>query len=159
MFGLDLRDFVDEKGNLTEEGQKKLLEAFKSVNLDNVFTRPNISPPLEWKEHRGILPHMRTFFYKDEDIKVQVSCETYTDETWLRISCSKLRQKLDDEFLDLIIKDFLGEQWVEPNKRTFIFKPENRNIAMSGATMILFCLSGRPSESGFVFRTIRKGLI
>ena len=156
---VDLRNFVDEKGNLTEEGQKKLLEALKRVGADKIFHRPNVSPPSEWKEYTSIMPHMRTFFYKDEDIKVQISCETYSGETWLRISCTEHLKEPSDDLINLVLKDFLGEQWVEPNKRTFIFKPQNRRLAQSMATVILFCISGRPNGNGFVLSTLRKGLV
>lgn len=138
---------------------EKLKQELKRLKESKVFSRPNVSPPSEWEEIESIFSHMRTFRYKNE-LRVQVSCETYGEETWLRITCARQDGKTNDKTINLVLKDFLGEQWIEPNRRTFVFKPEDRKLAANPAvTHILFCLTGQPDENGFVLKQIIGGFV
>lgn len=123
------------------------------------FQIPNLSPPNVWRERPSPIPFIKKWiFILDPNLVVQGGAEKWEAELWLRLSTSYRGTEVNEGQLKLIMRDFLGEQWVEPNKRTFIHKPQMR-LSNNKITHILFCLSGTPTEASIPVRMMKMGVI
>lgn len=120
-FLIDMLKRLHDDGSLLKIVAEKILnKSDLKEACELIYERANVNPPDEWIEINSPIPILRKWALIDTDIIVQASCETYSDGKWLRLSTSKGKIALNNEEINFIIKDFLGEQWIEPNKRTFI---------------------------------------
>lgn len=151
-----------------DEEMKKLIgdalgmsekEREEAEKLLDRFQKPNLTPPNCWVESEAVTEFMSKWVKKGTNFMVQGSAEYWGEELWLRLSFCEYPNIATETEIRMVMHDFLGEQWIEPNNRTFIIPPNNRMLSASPATHILFCLSGVPSSDSFIYQTIKMGLL
>jgi hypothetical protein len=143
-------NFVKElarKSGVSEAECRRLLAS-------RFFFKPNVTPPDTWVKMPSS-NHIEGWCYEMTKLTVTAGVEKFKDELWLRLACCAFPNIATGDQVKLVINDFLGKQWLEPNLRTFIIKPKDFVLVKTKAPMthILFCLNKIPEKNFITMQT------